>query len=70
MDSLTCFPQRHEFKVFTFQRNFAAGRAIVPTQEKKFLYSLWTKLKWLKITHFLIGKLQTTAVEDRTSEMT
>ena len=35
----------------------------------KSLYSFWTRLEWLKITHFLFGKLQTTIVEDQTWEM-
>ena len=34
------------------------------------LYSFWTRLKWLKIAHFLFGKLQTTDLEDQTSEVT
>ena len=31
----------------------------------KSLYLFWTRLKWLKITHFLFGKLYTTVVEDQ-----
>ena len=35
----------------------------------KSLYSFRTRLKWLKITHFLFGKLPTTAMENQTWEM-
>ena len=31
----------------------------------KILYSFWTRLKWLKTTQFLLGKLQTTVVETK-----
>ena len=36
----------------------------------KSLYSFWTRLKWLKKTYFLFGKLRTTVVEDQTWKMT
>ena len=34
------------------------------------LYSIWTRLKWLKITQVLFGKLQTTVVQHQTWELT
>ena len=34
------------------------------------LFSFWTRLKWLKIAHFLSGKLQTADLEDQTWEVT
>ena len=36
------------------------------SMSSKSLYSFWTRLEWIKITHFLFGKFQTIVVKDQT----